>query len=193
MPLRPFISLDAARRLAALGIPTPRVLAAARGIAPDGAIRDLLVTAELPADARFGDEIASELGEGRAALACELAPVVCRMHEGGLIHGDLSMRNWYRLPDGAWGLIDLDGANLSLGGVSVRARADELARLASSCFVCATRAEDGAAEFRKFISAFSEAYEAAGGIPVAGRRFEARSRALADRFRVKYLNMGALE
>lgn len=192
MPLRPFISLDAARKLEELNIPTPRVLAAARGVSPDGAVRDLLVTSELSADVRFGDKIASELGEGRAALARELAPVVFRMHAGGLVHGDLSMRNWYRLPDGAWGLIDLDGASVSRKMVSEKARTDELARLASSCFVSATQAEDGMAELLKFIRVFSEAYQTAGG-SVSGRRYEARSRALADRFRIKYLNMGALE
>ena len=188
---RPFVSLAAAQRLAELGIPTPRVLAAARGIAPDGAVHDLTVTAELPPDVRFGDKIAAELGDGRAVLARELAPAVSRMHAGGVVHGDLSMRNWYRLPDGAWGLIDLDGATVGKV-VSERARTDELARLASSCFVCATRAEDGAAELLKFLRAFSEAYQAAGG-SVSARRFEARSRALADRFRIKYLNLGALE
>jgi tRNA A-37 threonylcarbamoyl transferase component Bud32 len=192
MALRPFVSLAAARKLEELKIPTPRVLAAVRGVSPNGDIRDLLVTAELASDVRFGDKIAAELGDARVDLARELVPVVFGMHEGGMIHGDLSMRNWYRLPDGAWGLIDLDGAKVSRGRVSERARTDELARLASSCFVCATRAEDGTAELLKFIRVFSEAYRASGGA-VAERRFEARSRFLADRFRVRYLNMDALK
>ncbi len=192
MAPRPFVSLAAARRLEELKIPTPRVLAAARGVSPNGDIRDLLVTAELAAEVRFGDRIASELGEGRVGLARELAPVVVRMHEVGMVHGDLSMRNWYRLPDGAWGLIDLDGAKVSRGRVSDRARTDELARLASSCFVCGTRADDGVEDLLKFIRAFSEAYRAS-GVAVAERRSEARSRALADRFRTRYLNMDALK
>ena len=189
---RPFVSLDAARRLEQLGIPTPRVLAAARGVAPDGAVRDLLVTSELPPEVRFGDRIASELGEKRIELVVELAAVVFRLHENGFLHGDLSLRNWYRTPEGVWGLIDLDGAVVGRGKVATARRTDELARLASSCFVAATAATDGAAELRKFAQVFLDEYAKLGGT-VSAARFERRSRALADRFRIKYLKMGALK
>lgn len=189
---RPFLSLDAARRLEALAIPTPPVLAAARGISSDGCLRDLLVTSELSADVRFGDKVASELGEKRAELARELVPVAFRLHEGGVVHGDLSMRNWYRASDGAWGLIDLDGAVVGSGKVSALRRADELARLASSCFVAATRPEDGAAELSEFARIFLDEYTKLGGA-LSTARFERRSRLLADRFRIKYLKMGALQ
>lgn len=189
---RPFVSLDAARRLEQLGIPTPRVLAAARGVSPEGAVRDLLVTAELPPEVRFGDRIATELGERRAELGSELAAMVFRLHENGFLHGDLSLRNWYRTPEGAWGLIDLDGAVVGRGKASTARRTDELARLASSCFVAATAASDGAAELRKFAQVFIDEYAKLGGT-VSPARFERRSRFLADRFRIKYLKMGALE
>lgn len=191
MEPRPFVSLGAARKLEKLGIPTPRVLTAARGVSPNGDIRDLLVTSELPDEVRFGDRVAAELGENRVTLAGGLVPVVFRMHEAGFVHGDLSMRNWYRTPEGAWGLIDLDGAKLRRGKVSKRERTNELARLASSCFVCATLPKDTAASLSVFVRVFSDAYAALGGA-VDVRFFEARSRVLADRFRVKYLKLGAL-
>lgn len=189
---RPFVSLAAARRLAALGVPTPRVLAAACGMSPDGELRDLLVTSELPSAVRFGDKLAAELGEERAALARELVPVVFLMHENGFLHGDLSLRNWYRLPDGKWGLIDLDGAAVCRRKASTARRMDELARLASSCFVAATRPEDGLAELTGFIRVFLDEYAGRGGA-VSPRRFARRSRELADRFRIKYLKMDVLK
>jgi hypothetical protein len=187
---RPFVSLDAARRLERLGIPTPRVLAAVRGVSPDGCVRDLLVTAELPPDVVFGDKLAAEAGDRRIELARELVPVALEMHDGGLYHGDLSLRNWYRTPEGAWGFIDLDGA--AVGGVSISRRTDELARLASSCFVAATRAEDGVAELRPFIRRFADEYTGRGG-EIRPPRLEKRSIFLADRFRTKYLDMDALK
>lgn len=189
---RPFVSLDAARRLAELGIPTPRVLAAARGIAPDGTIHDLLVTEELPPDVVFGDRIAAELGARRAELARELVPVAFRLHENGFLHGDLSLRNWYRAPGGEWGLIDLDGSAASGGGASASCRTDELARLASSCFVAATQPEDDAAALAAFARNFFDEYAKLGGA-VCPRRFARRSRFLADRFRIKHLDMDALK
>lgn len=189
---RPFVSLDAARRLNELSIPTPRVLAAVRGISPEGYVRDLLVTEELPPDVRFGDKLAAEESGDRSALANELIPLVLRMHDGGLCHGDLSLRNWYRTPDGAWGLIDLDGAELSGGGLSTFRRTDELARLASSCFVCSTRPEDTAAGLRMFVRSVAEKYTSLGG-GIHFARLERRSVFLADRFRTKYMNLSALE
>jgi len=188
---RPFVSLEAARRLEELGIPTPHVLAAARGVEPGGGIRDLLVTSELPSEAGFGDKLAAELGKKRSTLARELVPVVFRLHEHGFLHGDLSLRNWYRLPDGKWGLIDLDGAAVGRRA-SKSQRTDELARLASSCFVAATLPQDGPAELTRVIRGFLEEYARQGGAVDPGR-FARRSRFLADRFRTKYLKMGVLE
>ncbi len=187
---RPFVVLAASRRLEQLDIPTPHVLAAARGVAPDGELRDLLVSSELPPAVRFGDRIAAELGKKRAELARELVPVVFRLHENGFLHGDLSLRNWYRTSDGRWGLIDLDGSAAS-GKVSEKRRSDELARLASSCFVAAARPEDTAAELAEFAQLFFDEYTKLGGT-VSPRRFARRSRSLADRFRIKHLDMDAL-
>ena len=189
---RPFVALEAARRLETLGIPTPRVLAAVRGVAPDGAVHDLVVTEELPSDTVFGDAFAAspECG-GASELACELVPIVCRMHDGGVCHGDLSLRNWYRASDGAWGVIDLDGARVSRR-VSRLDRSRELARLASSCFVVGTAAEDDSAKLKRVLEPFRESYRKCGG-EVFRRIFERRSRMLADRFRRKYLKLEKLK
>ena len=189
---RPFVSLDAALRLEELKIPTPRVLAAVRGVSPCGWVRDVLATEELPPEVRFGDAAAAEPSGDRTSFADELVPVALRMHDGGMCHGDLSLRNWYRAPEGAWGLIDLDGATVSNGGASELRRTDELARLASSCFVYSTRPEDTVADLRAFVRVFAEKYAALGG-RIRLDRMERRSVFLADRFRIKYLGMDVLK
>ena len=189
---RPFVSLEAARRLEELGVPTPPVAAAVRGVSPDGCVHDLLVTKELAPGVVFGDKLAAELGDKRISLARELVPLAFRMHEGGLIHGDLSLRNWYRTPEGVWGLIDLDGAKVLRGAASKSRRTDELARLASSCFTAATQVSDGIAELRRFIRNFFDEYARCGGAVDLGR-FARRSRFLADRFRTRYLDMDVLK
>lgn len=180
---RPFVSLDAARRLTELGIPTPRVLVAARGIAPDGDIRDLLVTEQLPSDVVFGDrEIRTLTG-----MPLPLVAVVLKMHDGGVCHGDLSLRNWYSTPEGEWGLIDLDGATVGKA-VSKRLRTDELARLVSS-WLCAKDGYHGTlAGLRQYSQNLADEYTKLGGA-VDRRRLEKRSIYLANRFRVKYLKM----
>ena len=166
---RPFIALAAARRLEELGIPTPRVLAAARGIAPDGGIHDLLVTEELPSDVVFGDREIRAL----SGMPIPLVPVVLKMHDGGVCHGDLSLRNWYSNPEGVWGLIDLDGASVGKA-VSTRRRTDELARLVSSSF-CAMHGYNGTlAGLRIEAEFFADEYTKLGGA-VDRRRLERRS------------------
>jgi|GEM_PF-4930152 len=187
MTPRPFVALAAARRLAALGVPTPRVLAAARGVAPDGSLRDLLVTEELPGSVRFGDAPDMTVGEA----AAELLPVMLRLHTGGFYHGDLSLRNWYRDPGGAWGLIDLDGAVLCRRRVSKPRRTRELARLASSCFLAENRADAGRRELFALGREFLEIY-ASGGGSVSERGFYRRTLALVNRSRRKYLGLEGL-
>lgn len=190
---RPFAALDAALRLERTGIPTPKVLAAVHGVAPDGTIYDLLVTAELADSAVFGDVFfaAPERDGGPEEIAETLVPVAYRMHEGGVFHGDLSLRNWYLTSDGAWGLIDLDGAH-SVRRVTRFRRTLELARLASSCFVVRTVPEDDAAALRRAAAPFLEAYRRCGG-GVFRALFYWKARKLADRFRRKYLKMGKLK
>ena len=183
---RPFVSLAAARRLAELGIPTPRVLAAARGVSPDGWVRDLLVTEELPSDVTFGDR-AGRRDIFLGGWHLPLVSVVFRMHGGGVVHGDLSLRNWYCTPEGDWGLIDLDGATVGKA-VSKRRRTDELARLASSSFVAVYGYHGTLKALRRYAESFADEYAKLGGA-VDRRRLEKRSVYLADRFRVKHLNM----
>lgn len=188
---RPFVALEAAERLAKLGIPTPKVLAAARGVAPDGSVYDLLATEELK-NVVFGDAfVATEDFGGSSSLAEELAPMACQMHDGGFCHGDLSLRNWYRDDRGDWGVIDLDGARITKR-VSHFRRSLELARLASSCFIVVSGAGGDAAALAHVAESFWNVYDRCGGAAFRGV-FERRTRKLVNRFRRKYLNLGKLK
>lgn len=185
MPPRPFIALAAARRLEALDVPTPRVLIAARGVAPGGEICDLLATEALPEDTRFGNAVGADAAE----FAARLAPVLCHLHENGFVHGDLSLRNWYLACDGRWGLIDLDGAVVSRR-VSKPRRTAELARLTSSFFLTHRR-YCGIDELNAAAERFLKCYNDAGGsVDEAG--FRRQSLSLVNRFRAKYLNLEKL-
>lgn len=182
---RPFIALAAEHRLEALGVPTPRVLAAARGVSPDGTLRDLLVTEELPGGVRFGNspEMTAE------ALSEALPAVMFQLHEGGFFHGDLSLRNWYLGADGKWGLIDLDGTELFRWRVTKLRRTRELARLASSCFMTIPPEKMDRRKLSDMGRRFLDRYAAAGG-SVYEKFFFRRTLALVNRSRRKYLNLG---
>lgn len=185
---RPFIALAAARRLEELGIPTPRVLAAVRSRRP-GEIRDLLVTAELPDDVCYGDSLAKCLTDAEMLIR-ELTPVVVRMHHGGLRHGDLSLRNWYRGSDSAWGLIDLDGA--AVGPVSRSWRTRELGRLIGDTFYLLVRGDERDA-LEELMERFLVVYAESGGEPVNRGRLFSRALKTVDHSRRKYLKLGGLK
>jgi tRNA A-37 threonylcarbamoyl transferase component Bud32 len=186
MPPRPFIALAAARKLETLAVPTPRVLIAARGIAPDGAVCDLLATERLATDVTFGDRIPA----GEEGLAEMLTPVLLHLHDNGFLHGDLSLRNWYVTPDGRWGLIDLDGA-VRTRRVSKFRRTAELARLASSCFLVYRRDSD-LAGLNATAEEYLRSYIHAGG-SVYEDRFRRQMLSLVNRFRAKYLHLDAIK
>ncbi len=190
---RPFVVLAAARRLEELGVPTPRVLVAARGCEPSsGALYDILATEELAADTVFGDRYAERSGVSIRELSEMLVPVVAGLHAAGFVHGDLSLRNWFRTSDGAWGLIDLDGARC-LRRVSRLARTRELARLISSCLVAKFPRAEGVDELHAALDIFRHQYAGCGGGPIFNRVLVSRTLRLANRFRRKYLNTGVLK
>ena len=111
---RSFRCLAAALRLRQLGIQTPEVLLASRYC---------LITEILP-DVRFLPECPE--------TAIATLPLLVKMHDGGIRHGDFNLRNLYLTADGAIGVIDLDGSRLYAGPVPEKIRFLELAKLISS-------------------------------------------------------------
>ena len=119
-------SLHAAQALKLAEIPTPEVCAVLE-YRTSGYIQDLLVTAALPQSASTLDQCDECDG---MFLSGKVIPVIVRMHQYGIAHGDLNLRNIYR--DGEEiGLIDLDGTVITRHPLALALREKELARLVS--------------------------------------------------------------
>ncbi len=112
---RSYRCLAASIALRQAGIATPEVKLASKYY---------LITEALPESTRYLN-FYPELLEN-------FLPVMLKMHDAGIFHGDLSMRNIYFL-EGHYGLIDLDSERLYPGGVPTDLRRKELARVISSC------------------------------------------------------------
>ena len=138
---RPFTVLAGAEKLAASGIATPKVYAAM--VSRCGWCRkEYLVTGLLDDKCRMLNTLSET--ECRAAITGKFIAMLKVMHDTGMSHGDLSLRNCYISVDGKPGLLDLDGA--VCGKVSNRRRTIELARIISS-FLMQFRKMDDAEKF----------------------------------------------
>ena len=135
---RPFRALKSALRLREVGIATPEVLLALRGTSCRGVRVDRLVTEALHEEVLFADRLLRERGAAVVdELVDELTPLLAALHAAGLEHGDLNLRNLYRLPAAPetklrWGVIDLDATRIGKAPVARVRRCRETARLATS-------------------------------------------------------------
>lgn len=136
---RPFRCLGAAIRLKEIGVSTPKVWAAVRCRSyyffPQ---MDYLVTEALAPNCA---SLAKLVPESPVAidpvLLGGLVKLAAKLHEAGVVHGDLSLRNIYaeRNADGSigsFGVIDLDALTAEDRPAPVNFRRRELARLVSS-------------------------------------------------------------
>jgi len=130
-PARPVLELQAATRLRALGLPTPRVLAARALRAGPGWRLTLVSVREAGHDAgaelerwRRG-ELPRPAGRARMRAAGEL---VARLHQAGFLHADLHPRNLLVGPAGTLSVLDLDKGRFQ-PALAVRTRQDNLRRL----------------------------------------------------------------
>ena len=106
--------LAAALKLQRIGVETPAVLLASRYCLITEVLTSVQYLTECPERAR------------------ELVPLLAKLHDNGIRHGDFNLRNIYRKAEGTFGLIDLDGSRLYDGAVPRKVRFLELARLISS-------------------------------------------------------------
>ena len=176
-PARPMIALRAGKRLAEIGVPTPRVLAALRRYRHVLPQYDYLVTEALPPSAVFADKLplTKELAESLTAL-------LAKLHAAGIEHGDANLRNFYRDETGTFGVIDLDACRMNTSPLPRRRRARELARLASSfAKVAAERGmEDPPQDIAGF---FAELYVSCAKIEADSLIYRKRFTHLAERKR----------
>jgi len=137
-PPRAFRCVAAAEALLAAGFATPRpIFAAVRrrfGLLPVG---QTLLTEALPPETVFLNREMATAPSAETGLAIlrELAAFAAKLHLAGFLHGDLSLRNLYRVPDDRrFGLIDLDGLLLARSPFPRAAAVGELARIIAGAF-----------------------------------------------------------
>lgn len=157
------------------GVPTPEPLGylrEKRGLLP---CRELLFTKALPAETLFMNAFIRQTPEEAIE---KLAECMAVLHENGIEHGDMSLRNFYLASSGQAGVIDLDGCRIFPKALSFSTRELEMARVISS----AAKLTDlfSLSEFRE---RFLEAYKKRCGIDLTTPSLDARINYLYHRRR----------
>jgi len=130
---RAFHCLWAAEVLQKCGAMTPQVVAALE-LHRGRHIYDFLITEKLPEDCRtlnysFQDQ-KFNVKSAWDFLMEKVLPEIANIHNAGVAHGDLNLRNLYLL-SGKTGFIDLDSATCNSAPLDIPTREKELARLLS--------------------------------------------------------------
>ena len=130
---RAYHCLFAAEALRKCGVQTPRVLAAIE-LHRNWRMCDFLITEALPDGVRtLNHQPEDASGSGREMwnfIIEKILPEVVKLHNSGIAHGDLNLRNIYSSAS-VVGFIDLDGTGFSSVPLSIPERERELARLVS--------------------------------------------------------------
>ncbi len=183
-------SLVFAGKLQEVGIATPEVLGAVCYVRRTGLPgQSFLITKQLAGNARSLDVLAAKLKDwsGFEAVAGQLVAMIVKLHENGLVHGDLSLRNIYctENPGGEFsdfGLMDLDAMTMAKWGkVSCRKRTMEVARIVSSYCRCVRRHAD--IQLTELVGKFREIYEKESGCRLDGSLLYSRTVYLYNRKR----------
>ncbi|MBR2374530.1 MAG: hypothetical protein IKA87_09915 [Lentisphaeria bacterium] len=138
-------------------------------------VRDYLVTDLLSSDTTFMPELICKAPE---EAVTKIITSIVKLHNSGIEHGDLSMRNLYLAPDGNAGVIDLDGSKIHRKPLSMQVRIREMARLISSAAQVNSRIP-----LEKFKEMFLAAYHKSCGIDLASEVLELRINYLYNRRR----------
>ncbi len=133
---RPFRVLSGAEKILAAGIETPEIYGALI-LWKNFCRKDFLVTSLLDEKNLFLNRM---LKNGRKDEVWQLLltiflPAMAKLHDSGVIHGDLSMRNLYLSSSGNAGMIDLDSVKILSAPAKDKYREEEIARLISSFFM----------------------------------------------------------
>ena len=157
------------------GVPTPEPLGYLREKSFIFPCRDFLFTRALPAETVFMHTLVRQSPE---EVIEKLTDCITVLHQNGIEHGDMSLRNFYLAPSGQAGVIDLDGCRVSRRALSFKKREAEMARVISS----AAKVTDlfSLSEFRE---RFLEAYQKRCGIDLATPALDARINYLYNRRR----------
>ena len=141
---RSFRCLAVSLLLKNLSIQTPKVLHASRYF---------LMTEALPEEKTVFLQNAPE-------MVREFLPSLVQLHNAGISHGDLSLRNiYFDREKETFGLIDFDGSSIRKKALSSHLRTLELARIISSCFLVLKyhgKAPDLEAIMEEFLAVYEE-------------------------------------
>lgn len=177
---RAYHCLSAAGALHKCGIQTPKVLAAVE-LRCGWHICDFLITEALPAGVRtLNYRPMEEAFSGSSMwdfITGQVLLQIVKMHNGGIAHGDLNLRNIYAVEERA-GFIDLDGTTMGRVPLKITAREKELARLLSGFlrFECFKDMN-----IDELAAGLVEAYGRASGVQCDKNRIVRRAEYLLDR------------
>lgn len=129
--LRGFREALLAERLVAAGVATPpRVVV--RSVRVGGLHRWETASARLPAARDLQAVLEQEPADGRPALALRVGAFLRRLHDAGLAHRDLQVKNLLLSAEGRPWILDLDGCRLVPGGLDGPRALASLARFGRS-------------------------------------------------------------
>ncbi len=131
---RPFLEFQLSERARRAGIPTSTLIAArVRSVAKLFYRGDVLLL-EIPGALDAGDLVRTppQAGRARNRAVRSLASAVRRMHDAGLRHADLNLKNLILSGEQVAYVIDLDRGRFLDGALDADARAANLLRLARS-------------------------------------------------------------
>ena len=137
------------RRIAALGIRVPAVWMSVSTSSWGMPGPSYLVTEYFPGVMNAADNFGAMLAKAPPPVWIRrMTEIMARLHEAGIVHGDLKMVNFLALPgkgpDGfELGLFDFDGTSATHGACPRRVRRRELARAVSSFYDFLPRAGKG--------------------------------------------------
>ena len=162
---RAFRCFAGAQLLAEYGFQTPKPIGAAvryRGSVP---LYQILLTESLPENTVYpGNEFKQAGFDEAENMLCALAAFAAKLHQAGFIHGDMSLRNFYFIPEkNTFGVIDLDGISIYPAGVPAKAAAREVARLLASAYR-STALKDFSRQ--KWLELVLQSYRETGGVPL---------------------------
>ncbi|MBO5791366.1 MAG: hypothetical protein J6S54_02715 [Lentisphaeria bacterium] len=157
------------------GVPTPAPWGFFREYGVMLPIRDYLFTEVLPRNTCYLDQYICDAPEEAAGkiVACMIL-----LHNNGIEHGALGVRNMYIAESGATGVIDLDGCRLSKNPLSTSARIREAARVIASA-----AKKNTALSLDEFKKIFLELYRKNSGIDLSGGELDSRTNYLYNRRR----------
>ncbi len=168
-------SVDCALAIQKTGVPTPQVL----GWLREGGLllphRDFLFTERLGEETVFMPLFLQESPEDAVKKITEC---VVKLHQAGIQHGDLSLRNLYISGAGSAGVIDLDGCKLYSGPLSFRKRVREMSRVISSAAKITEKIS-----LSRFKALFLSEYKAQCGIDLACSQLDSQTEYLYNRRR----------